>query len=280
MERTVNTVIPAQRVIDDGDMLLWRALPHHQRASIGPYVFVDHYRHQGPRGIGDRPHPHAGIEVISYLFSGGVEHRDSLGGKGSLKAGDAQYIRAGRGIIHAEQPTGGRHGLQLWTSLPARDKLAEPLYRDYPASSLTGFEQDGIQVRVLAGSVQDRQGRRHQGPMTTATRNLLAVAELPANGRIELTIDTESAEELGLYVAAGSLKLANGQNLSADAIALLGDGEQVVLQAGEAGATVALIGGEAVRDPLIFDGPFVMDTPERIAQAYADYRTGKMGHLV
>src|SRR6185312_11818543 len=94
MTRTIATVLPGQRVIDDGDMVLWRALPTDRRDHLGPFVFIDHYRHQSRRGIGDRPHPHAGIEVLSYLLEGSVEHRDSMGRTDRLGPGDAQHIRA------------------------------------------------------------------------------------------------------------------------------------------------------------------------------------------
>ncbi|NML35243.1 pirin family protein [Paraburkholderia sp. G-4-1-8] len=94
-------------------MHLLRALPQSSLTAVGPFVFVDHYRHEGLRGIGDRPHPHAGIDVVSYLFKGVVEHRDSMGSHDRLGPGDAQVIRAGRGMLHAERPLSGRHGLQL-----------------------------------------------------------------------------------------------------------------------------------------------------------------------
>jgi redox-sensitive bicupin YhaK (pirin superfamily) len=101
MHREIASPLFAEQVIDDGDMVLYRALPALDRVSVGPFVFVYHYRHHSRRGIGDKPHPHAGIEVVSYLLEGGVEHRDSAGFRDKLGPGDAQWIRAGRGILHA-----------------------------------------------------------------------------------------------------------------------------------------------------------------------------------
>lgn len=272
---TISQILSAQRAIDDGDMLLWRALPHNHRLSIGPYVFIDHYKHQSKRGIGDRPHPHAGIEVISYLFDGGVKHRDSHGSTGELGALDAQYINAGRGIIHAEQPTSGRHGLQLWTSLPADKKLMTPSYQDYSKDSIAEFHKDGATIRVIAGNVEG-----HQGPLQTQSRNLFAHVKLPAKQSLTLAIDTSVAEELGVYVVIGKLALANGQTLGADGIAIFSEGDSVTLTASDSDVEFVLLGGEAVKHDLIFDGPFVMDTEERIVQAYQDYHSGKMGTLV
>ncbi len=152
MDRTITSVLPAKQVIDDGDMLLYRGLPRTARNAVGPFVFLDHYRHYGMQGIGDKPHPHAGIEVISYLLEGGVEHRDSAGFR-ELGPGDAQWIRAGRGILHAEQPTGGRHGLQLWTSLPPAQKFAEPAYASFRAANIPHVKLPGATVDVVAGHV-------------------------------------------------------------------------------------------------------------------------------
>ncbi len=238
-------------------------------------MFVDHYKHQSNRGIGDRPHPHAGIEVISYLFDGGVMHRDSRGLTGELKALDAQYINAGRGIIHAEQPKGGRHGLQLWTSLPADKKLMEPSYQEYHSDKIAEFKKDGATIRVIAGNIEG-----HQGPIKTETVNLFAHIRLPARQSVTLDIDQRIAEELGVYVVIGKLALPDGGTLGADAIAILSDGDTVTLIAGDSDVDLALLGGETLQDDIIFDGPFVMDTEERIVQAYQDYHSGKMGHLV
>lgn len=273
--RTITEVLSAHKAIDDGDMLLWRALPQRDRFSIGPYVFVDHYKHQSMRGIGDKPHPHAGIEVISYLFEGGVAHRDSKGLKGELNALDAQYINAGRGMIHAEQPTSGRHGLQLWTSLPADKKLMEPSYQEYHSDKIPEFNKDQATIRVIAGHLEG-----HNGPIQTQTTNLLAHVRLPANQSVTLDVDEKSAEELGIYVVIGQLALPDGSKLGSESIAVLSTGNSVTLTASDADVELVLLGGDTIKDNIIFDGPFVMDTEERIVQAYEDYHSGKMGQLV
>src|SRR5512139_77976 len=224
MNRRIEARQTAQRVIDDGDMLLFRALPAPDRPSVGPFVFVDHYRHRSRRGIGDRPHPHAGIEVLSYLLEGGVEHRDSMGFRDRLGAGDAQWIRAGRGILHAEQPQGGRHGLQLWTSLPPAQKFAEPTYRSWRAADIPEIRQAGARVRVIAGSVEDATG-----PMALATPTVFAHAVLDAGATV--TLDVEERHELGLYVLEGALAAEGAAPIGAGELALLTQGSRVVLAA-------------------------------------------------
>ncbi|MDY3332026.1 pirin family protein [Pelistega suis] len=269
--RSITTIYAADKAVDNGDILLWRALPLPQRYSLGPYVFIDHYSHKGLRGIGDRPHPHAGIEVISYIIDGGVAHRDSFGFKDTINAGDAQWICAGKGIIHAEQPTAPRHGLQLWTSLPPSKKMLDPAYRSYRKEEIPVFEKDGAQIRVIAGTVDGVKG-----PLATITENTFAYISLPAHGQLRLTVP---AQELGIYVTKGKLAIGEGQTLGVEGLAILSDGDEVVLQAAEEPVELALLGGEPAEGPILFDGPFVMDTVERLQQAYSDYHSGKMGTL-
>lgn len=272
MERSIAQTIPSQRVIDDGDMLLWRALPLAARDHLGPFVFIDHYRHQSRRGIGDTPHPHAGIEVLSYLLEGGVEHRDSMGLTDRLGPGDAQCIRAGRGMLHAEQPLGGRHGLQLWTSLPPALKLAEPNYASFRSASIPSLAHEGVQVKVLAGRVDGLEG-----PLTLATPTVFAHIQLAPGARVSLSVD--AAAELGLYVMNGRVA-TGGASIESGVLVVLTGGDQVSIAAtGQQPADVALLGGAQVEGPLLFAGPFVMDTAARLEQARRDFLSGKMGTL-
>jgi len=273
MIRTIESRLAPQTVIDDGDMRLFRALPSPQRASLGPFVFVDHYRSGSPRGIGDRPHPHAGVEVLSYLVEGGVEHRDSMGFRDRLGPGDAQWIRAGRGVLHAEQPQGGRHGLQLWTSLPPAQKHAEPAYRSWRAADIPELHPPHASVRVIAGVVGEAMG-----PMVLATPTVFAHVTLAAGG--EVTLEVEERHELGLYVLEGALAADNAAPLATGELAVLTPGRRVALAAaGGRPAMAALLGGQPAEGPILFAGPFVMDTPERLIQARADFLAGRMGRM-
>lgn len=271
-QRRIETILRSQRVVDDGDMLLWRALPAQGHPSLGPFVFLDHYRHHSRRGIGDKPHPHAGIEVISYLIEGGVEHRDSAGFRDRLGSGDAQWIRAGRGMLHAEQPTGGRHGLQLWTSLPPSMKFAEPAYASFRTADIPEVRHPGASVRVLAGKVDDVTG-----PMRNATPTVFAYVRLEAGAHVDLGID---AHELGMYVVESEIEGTDGGKLTPGTLAILGPGLRIVLtNKSDQPASVAVLGGDRVDGELVFAGPFVMDTAEHAAQAQRDFLTGKMGRL-
>jgi quercetin 2,3-dioxygenase len=272
MDRKIHAVLTAQRLIDDGDMLLYRALPGAECDAVGPFVFVDHYQHQSRRGIGDRPHPHAGIEVVSYLLEGGMEHRDSMGFRDRLGPGDAQWIRAGRGILHAEQPDGGRHGLQLWASLPRGQKFADPAYASWRDSDIPRIDLPGGRVRVVAGSVA-----AVEGPMRLATPTSFVHVQLEPGATLELPVDATA--ELGLYVLSGGL-LMDGTSCSPGSLSLLTPGNEIRLtNALDQPTGVVLIGGAPADRPILFSGPFVMDTTEHLSRAKRDYASGKMGRL-
>jgi hypothetical protein len=272
MERSVTQNLPAQDLIDDGDMHLRRALPQEQRTALGPFVFIDHYRHRSQRGIGDRPHPHAGIEVVSYLLEGGVEHRDSMGFRDRLEPGDAQFIRTGRGMLHAEQPTGGRHGLQLWISLPSELKLVEPSYTSLRAAEIPDLAGAGSRLHVIAGRVNGVQG-----PMALSGGAVFAQVHLDAQA--STTLEVEPTPDLGIYVLQGQIKIGDTL-LTTGALGLLSSGTQVHIAAhGDEAVELALLGGQPVQGKVLFSGPFVMDTPARLEQAKRDFASGRMGRL-
>lgn len=272
MERKIKDIVPAETIIDDGDMRLLRALPQARQIAVGPFVFIDHYRHRSQRGIGDRPHPHAGIEVVSYLLEGGVEHRDSMGFRDRLGPGDAQFIHAGRGILHAEQPLSGRHGLQLWISLPPEQKMDEPSYTSIRAADIPHADGAGSHLYVVAGEVNGVHG-----PMKLSGCAVFARLQLAPHARAVLTV--EATPELSLYVLQGEAE-AGGARLSAGDLAILSPGTQVCIAAsGDEAVEVALIGGQPVQGEVLFSGPFVMDTPERLEQAKRDFTAGRMGRL-
>lgn len=263
-------VFTAAKLIDDGDMLLRRALPREGIEAIGPFVFVDHYRHVSRRGIGDRPHPHAGIEVISYLLEGEVHHRDSMGFSDVIRAGDVQVICAGRGMIHMEKPAGGRHGLQMWTSLPSAMKRAAPSYKRFASSELPVCRDEAGSVRVICGHVNGEEG-----PLQLARKTLLAHASMHAGQSRTVSLDAD--QEAAVYVLAG-VAVVDGAALAP------GDGRRVdasvpLLVRARTACDVVIFGGARVEESIHFSGPFVMDTQEGLRQAHLDFLGGRMGAL-
>ena len=273
MNRDISSVVSAKRIIDDGDMRLYRALPSPGRTAVGPFVFFDHYRHQSLRGIGDKPHPHAGIELISYVLEGGMEHRDSMGFRDRLGPGDAQWIRAGRGILHAEQPLSGRHGLQVWASLPPGQKFAEPAYKSWRAAAIPQVDQPGTRIRVVAGPVAGVDG-----PVRLTTPATFAHVRIDPGTSVSLAVDADA--ELGVYVLDGGLVTASVGPVGEGSLALLTPGDAVVLTgATDQSTDLVIIGGAPAEGPILFSGPFVMGTEAEMAEAKRAYAAGDMGRL-
>lgn len=250
-----------------------RALPGAGLESVGPWVFLDHFGPlQVPEGDeGTAPHPHAGIETVTYLFDGGMNHRDSAGHQGLVGGGGVQWMTAGRGIVHAERPSpGGLHGLQLWTSLPRAQKRREPVYQHFDAEELPVFEKDGARVRVVGGTLGGVTS-----PAKTSSPTLLAHAAFGANAALEL--DVPAGFEMAVYVASGRAKV-NGLDAATGQLAVLGAGDtRLVLEA--EGSDLVVLGGASAERPLIFHGPFVLDSVEAVRQAERDYFEGRMGAL-
>ena len=285
-----NAVFPriAQQVIvsqpaSAGTLSVRRALPDRSRKAVGPWVFLDHFgpaRLAGGDGVG--PHPHAGIETVTYLLEGRNEHRDSAGHAGIVSAGGAQWMTAGRGIVHAERPImdpDGEalvHGIQLWTSLPRALKMMPPGYQRIEASAITQANLPGARLRVVAGEVSGVRG-----PAEALMPLFLAHATIEPGARIALEV--APCFEAGVYVIAGEGAFGSGEGLPARAgeLAVYAD-EGGLLQAANTGREpleALLLGGAAAEGPLVFHGPFVMNSVEQVRAAETAFRTGRMGTL-
>ena len=250
-----------------------RALPDAGLKAVGPWVFLDHF---GPLLVpkgdeGTPPHPHAGIETVTYLFDGGMNHRDSAGHEGLVGGGGVQWMTAGRGIVHAERPSaGGLHGLQLWTSLPRSQKQREPAYQHFDAEALPVFERDGVTIRVVGGTLGGVTS-----PATTSSPTLLAHAVFGKLAPVGL--DVPVAFEVGVYVAAGRA-IVNGLEAATGQMVVLEPGTIRLELEGE-DADLIVLGGAPAERPLIFHGPFVLDSIEAVRRAERDYLDGRMGTL-
>ncbi len=274
--RPVMRIIEAPRTTVTPTLIVRRALPEAGLRSVGPWVFLDHF---GPLRIeagdmGTPPHPHAGIATVTYLFEGGMHHRDSAGHSGAVGPGGAQWMTAGRGIEHAERPAPGTlHGLQLWARLPRASQLREPAYRNIEAAEMPAFALGDASVRLVAGELAGRSG-----PGEPASPSLLAHLSFAAAGEALLEVDAEF--ELAAYVAAGQARVAEAGVAGAGSLVVLERREGIVRITAEAGgAEVILLGGAPAEQPLLFHGPFVLDSVAAVRQAERDYREGRMGFL-
>ncbi len=284
--RPVTRLVTAHRQTEGAGFIVRRPYPAPGLALVDPFLLLDE---MGPvdyrpgEAVGAPDHPHRGFETVTYLLEGEMEHEDSAGHRGALKAGDVQWMTAGSGVVHSELPSrrireqGGRvHGFQIWVNLPRRDKLMERRYQEIPAARIPiGRSADGLaEVRVVAG---EALGAR--AVIETRTPIYLQDWTLRPGAQVTLPLPAEhqaSAYVFGGEALLGTTRVGDGQ------LALLGDGDTVQLGApatASAPARLLLLSGVPLREPVARYGPFVMNTAEEIHQAIVDFQAGQMGEI-
>ena len=279
--RMVTQLYPAPEIEEGPGFVIRRAVPQPNVGAVGPFLLLDQI---GPKVVSPgalvplAPHPHAGMETLTYLIEGSSEHRDSAGHSQTITSGEGQWMRAGRGIIHSEGPGkplqehgGPLHAVQLWINLPKGHKHVDPAYRGYRRDELPTLTIGDARVRLLAGTIGDATG-----PVITFADPFALHASFQAAGVAEMMVPADI--ELGLYVMTGRVAVGDGKLLPRGSLACLSRGETVQIGANEA-SDVMLFGGPPLDAPVVRHGPFVMNTDEEIQMALRDYRTGRMGSL-
>jgi redox-sensitive bicupin YhaK (pirin superfamily) len=253
-----------------GTFTVRRALPFRERHSVGPWVFLDHF---GPFRV--KP----GEDGVTYLLSGRNEHRDSAGHTGIVSKGGAQWMTSGRGIIHAERPLAENeaeltmHGIQLWTSLPRALKTMEPRYQRIAAENIPAAQVEGASVRVIAGEFAGREG-----PASTLMPLLLWHVTIERARAFEAAIPP--GFEVGAYVIEGEARIGEARATTGNLAVFAGTvGTVRIENAGTVQLEVMVLGGTPAEGPLVFHGPFVMNSVEQVRAAEVAYRTGRMGVL-
>ncbi len=271
-------IVPRTRDLGDG-FEVRRALPSVRRRMVGPFIFFDQ---MGPavfrsgHGLDVRPHPHIGLATVTYLFEGEILHRDSLGTVQPIHPGAVNWMVAGRGIAHSERTpqelraTGGRlYGIQIWVAVPKRHEETAPAFAHTPADALPVLEDAGTRVRLIAGGLYGARS-----PVGTLSELFYADAVLAAGARLQVPA---SHEERAVYVAEGGVELG-GQVYGTGQLLVLRPGAEGVLTGpGPKGGRVLLFGGEPMDGPRHIWWNFVSSSKERIEQAKADWRAGRIG---
>lgn len=261
------------RAKDLGGFSVRRCLPVRERRSIGPWIFFDEMglaHFPAGEGINVRPHPHINLATVTYLFTGEILHRDSLGSYQAIRPGDINLMVAGKGIVHSERERPAvtelphsLHGLQLWLALPEADEEIDPAFYHYPSASIPALEIADVPVRVLIGHAYGVSS-----PVKTFFDTLYIEADLKAGQQLILP----NAAERGLYIAKGTVKL-QGSQISAHQLAVLRPADDICILA-TTDTRIALIGGAVIGKRYI-DWNFVSSSKERIAQAKADWQAGR-----
>jgi quercetin 2,3-dioxygenase len=292
--RPVKQVVKAKPAIEGAGVHLRRAFGFHNTSEYDPFLLFDDFRNDIPKDYlaGFPWHPHRGIETITYVLAGTVEHGDSMGNRGAISPGDVQWMTAGSGIIHQEMPkgdaTGRMHGFQLWANLPAALKMTPPRYQEVKTKEIPEItEDDGTHVRVVCGSFWGKKG-----PVDGIAADPIYIdVSVPAG--VRRTLPVETTRHAFAYVFAGDGKFCNASGpLSvptegvgwADtkppkaaenrSLILFDRGDEVEVQAGEEGIRFLLVSGKPLQEPVAWYGPIVMNTQKQLQEAYQELEQG------
>ena len=287
-------MIKSKPTLEGAGVHLRRAFGFDNPSDFDPFLLLDDFRNDVPADYlaGFPWHPHRGIETITYVLAGTVEHGDSMGNQGAIAAGDVQWMTAGSGIIHQEMPKGdqsGRmHGFQLWANLPSALKMTKPRYQEVKAVDIPIVtDDDATQVRVIAGKFWGKTG-----PADGIAADPMYLDVSVAPGRRK-TLPIETTRHAFAYVFAGSAKFCNASEplavpteavgwldtappAAADnrSLILFDRGDEVMVQAGEDGVRFLLVSGKPLEEPVAWYGPIVMNTQEQLQCAFKELKEG------
>jgi quercetin 2,3-dioxygenase len=292
--RPVNRVAQSKPTIEGAGVHLRRAFGFGNTKDFDPFLLLDDFRNDVPEDYlaGFPWHPHRGIETITYVLAGTVDHGDSMGNRGTIGAGDIQWMTAGSGIIHQEMPKGdqaGRmHGFQLWANLPSALKMTAPRYQEVKSAEIPeATDDDGTHVRVVCGSFWGKRG-----PVDGIAADPIYLDVSVPPGRRK-TLPIETTRHVFAYVFAGNGKFCNASGPLAvptesikwldtappavadnRSLVLFDSGDELEVKAGDDGVRFLLVSGKPLQEPVAWYGPIVMNTQQELRQAYEDLERG------
>ncbi len=289
--RPVKDVIHPKPTLEGAGVKLQRGFGFGKTTDFDPFLLFDDFRNDNPNDYlaGFPWHPHRGIETITYVLAGTVEHGDSLGNRGSLGSGDVQWMTAGSGILHQEMPKGddhGRmHGFQLWANLPSSLKMTKPRYQDVSGADIPEVvDDDGTAVRVVCGEFWGKKG-----PVEGVAADPRYIdVSIPPGQRKRLPVELPRNAFAYVFAGSGTFRdasapqpvrneLAGGdfdRELTNRSLVLFDTGEEVVVQAGDDGIRFLLVSGKPIEEPVAWHGPIVMNTQAQIREAMTDLQRG------
>ncbi len=271
--RNIRRVVTGSNQVDGAGVHLVRVLGPDTTKEFDPFLMLDAFDSRNPADYikGFPWHPHRGIETVTYLIAGDIEHGDSLGNKGHIRDGGCQWMTAGSGIIHQEMPQASPRmlGLQLWLNLPRQDKWVRPRYRDITPDLIPKVAEAAGTVGVISG----RYGKARGGTQGDYVQTLLLDVDLKPKAAWRLPVDAQST--LFIYVIEGSGTLGDPpQRVESRRAVLLGEGDEFSGQAGPEGMRFVLAAGRPLHEPIAWGGPIVMNTREELDQAFAEIDQG------
>ncbi len=260
------------RTIEGAGVVLTRMFGDLKAESMDPFLLLDDFGSDNPAEyISGFPwHPHRGIETVTYVLAGDVEHGDSLGNRGTIGAGDVQWMTAGSGVIHQEMPqsySGRSRGFQLWVNLPASHKMMDPRYRGVLSTEIPEIDMEGVRIKVIAGEIQGTTGPVRDLVVDAAYFDVKALPGL----RSELPVNANHS--VFAFLFEGSVSFGDEKRVvDSGGLVLFERGDSIGFTTHEAGGRFLLVSGRPIGEPIAWRGPIVMNTEEELDQAFREYR--------
>jgi len=273
-ERTVKQLVRASAVSEGAGVTVHRTIGTPALRNLDPFLMLDHFGSDDPDQYiaGFPSHPHRGFITLTYMLDGHMQHEDSMGNRGDLRSGGAQWMKAASGVIHSEMPQqtdGLMRGFQLWINLPAKEKMSDPAYQEFAPGAIPVHEVDGATVRVLVGEFDGVRGPI-EDPVTSVT---YLDVELEAGAVFEHVLSDGHAAFVNVFEGEAAIA---GTTLSRHHLAVLSKGDALRVRSGAEGARFIVVAGRPIGEPVVQYGPFVMNTEAEIHQAMRDYRDNRL----
>ncbi len=270
--REIRKVFESVRVIEGAGVRLNRVFGYHETPLFDPFLLLDHFQSDNPDDFmsGFPWHPHRGIETVTYMLKGQVEHGDSLGNKGIIGPGDVQWMTAGSGIVHQEMPHNGQgiHGFQLWVNLPARQKMMPPRYQEINKEFIPETNFDKCLVKILCGQLNGIIGPVQGIPADPMYLDIM----VPSDEK--LTIPTPSGWTVSIYVYQGTAQFKSGEVVEERNVILFEDGDRITILSGMVALHFLMIAGKPLNEPIAWQGPVVMNNEAEIKLAFEEFHKG------
>ncbi len=275
--RGLEAILPSRETIEGAGVHLRRAFGYHEVPKLDPFLMLDDFRSQNPAEYvaGFPWHPHRGIETVTYMLDGFVQHEDSIGNKGVIRSGDVQWMTAGSGIIHQEMPKhlddGKMGGFQLWVNLPADHKMMDPRYQEIQSATIPQFEAaKGVTVRVIAGQVGDVRG---------PVRDIVVEPEyldvqIAPHATFEHAVRPGHRAFAYVLRGRGRFDASSGEIVDSENLVLFKDGDRVKIEALDQPLRFLLISGKPLHEPVAWWGPIVMNNRRELETAVQEFQNG------
>ena len=266
-ERKVSKIIKSKPTTEGAGVRLNRAFSHGE-VNLDPFLLLDDFHSDNPEDYmaGFPWHPHRGIETVTYVLSGAVEHQDSLGNKGVIKSGDVQWMTAGSGIIHHEMPLASKlmQGFQLWVNLPASKKMTDPKYRDIKSKEIPEIEiSSGVTAKIIAGKIG-----KEEGPVKDLNVDV-EYFDVKMNPNSKLILKTKNGYSTFVYLIEGKI-ITDNKHIDERHLAIFTDGDSITIETKESNSHFIFVSGKPLNETVAWYGPIVMNTQEQLTQAFQE----------